>query len=148
MPFVDCDVLKAGDFARTRAKLFEVRNGGVAVEDDWDACLYMATGHLWPNSLYRRGKSQLQTTMPGKRPSTIEVYRRKQADGEFEWTVLFVFLGDVDELRRRRMLFYNAEMYVTPEELYRVQREVYDMKKERLEKAKASVARVEGGVIA
>lgn len=147
MPFTTEDLLRSGGFVKDRPKVFEVRSGGVAVEDTLDACLYMATGHYWPTSLYRKGKSQLQNTLPGQRPNSIEIYRRKLDNGEYEWTVLFVFLGDIDDLRKRRFLFYLAEMYIEPDELHRVQREVHGMKAERLEKAKASVARVEGGII-
>lgn len=149
MPFVNSDVLSPTDFAKGRAKVFEVRerDGTVAVEDIVEIAMYMATGYSWPNLSYRNGKSQLREKMPGTRPGAIEIYRRQRTTGEYEWTVLFVFHGDVETLRRRRMLFNNAELYIPPQDLYDLQMEVFAIRAEQIEKAKASAARVEGGIV-
>lgn len=147
MPFVNDDLVRSGNFALSRPEVFEIRPGGIAVESLLDACLYAATGYYWPTPLYRQGKSELRAKMPGRRPDSMEIYRRKNEAGEYEWTVLFVFTGDVEELRRRRLLFYNAELYVEPDEMRRVQGEIYWMRDERLRQAKEAAAKSEGGIL-
>jgi hypothetical protein len=123
-----------------RPPAVEYRTGGMAVEDIRDAALFTATGYVWPNFLWRQGKNVFTEERKGQEPNSIEVYRRKDEEGE-EWTALFVFLGDVALLRRRRFLFYNAELWIPPGELLRVEERLRAIRDEEIAKVKKRLER-------
>jgi hypothetical protein len=123
-----------------RAPAVEYRTGGMAVEDIRDAALFTATGYVWPNYLWRQGKNVLTEERKGQEPNGIEVYRRKDEEGE-EWTALFVFLGDVALLRRRRFLFYNGEFWIPPWVLSATEARLWAMRDEEIAKVKMRLER-------
>jgi len=123
-----------------RSPAVEYRKNGMAVEDIRDAALFTATGYVWPNFLWRQGKNVFTEERKGQEPNSIEVYRRKDEEGE-EWTALFVFLGDVALLHRRRFLFYNAELWIPPGELLRAEEQLRAMRDEEIAKVKRRLER-------
>lgn len=135
-----------GGLRKTSSPVTEFRNGGIAVESLTDATILTATGHLWPNALWRRGRNELVRELKGTRPSMVEVYRRGEGE-ESEWLALFVFLGDLDTFRRRRILFYNAELYIHPHEFAKTLRELKEMREERYQDAITRAASIERKVL-
>lgn len=123
-----------------RPPAVEYRAGGMAVEDIRDAALFVATGYVWPTYLWRQGKNVLTEERRGQEPDGVEVYRRKDEEGE-EWTALFVFKGDVELLRRRRFCFYNGEFWIPPVELSRIEARLRATRDEEIAKVKKRLER-------
>jgi hypothetical protein len=123
-----------------RPPAVEYRAGGMAVESIRDAAIFVATGYVWPNLLWRQGKNVLTEEHKGQEPYSIEVYRRKDEAGE-EWTALFFFRGDVTALRWRRFKFYNAELFIWPPELAQTEARLQAMRDEEIAKVKKRLER-------
>jgi hypothetical protein len=112
----------------------------MAVEGIRDAAIFVATGYVWPNFLWRQGKNVLTEERKGQEPFSVEVYRRKDEGGE-EWTALFFFAGNVAALRWRRFKFYNGELYIYPPELMHVEERLRAMRDEEIAKVKKRLER-------